>query len=307
MPVDTVVDLRQRAGDLAHRLGSLSHFMPAAQELLEIIHCLTSEILLRHNRKIVTLVEISRATLTRAGLRLNSFTSFIPALRNYKALYFEILRALQQRQEVIIDSDNLRDRVSRLLKPLSTWIVMHQRVSTSAPPLSAPQASPDRDSAFSPSPGPSQQPRRNSLPTRRRSDSESAHPSTAPEELMPPPSSLPHRFQQPPSTTPRGWHSGLLVPPTGDHHASDQTSGAIRMARTRSPRPLPVTPQPGYAELEPENNLARVTVAEPPEMAALPPVLAQRMTQRFGIFCTTANGSGVRGRRRGLTVPRSTP
>jgi len=52
MPVDTVVDLRQRAGDLAHRLGSLSHFMPAAQELLEIIHHLTSEILLRHNRKV---------------------------------------------------------------------------------------------------------------------------------------------------------------------------------------------------------------------------------------------------------------
>src|SRR6266436_4970805 len=52
MPVDTVVDLRQRAGDLAHRLGYLTHFMPAAQELLDIIHHLTSEILLRHNRKV---------------------------------------------------------------------------------------------------------------------------------------------------------------------------------------------------------------------------------------------------------------
>ena len=126
------------------------------------------------------------------------------------------------------------------------------------------------------------------------------------------PSSLPHRFQQLPSTTPRGWHSGLLVPqaPTADHHASDQTSGTIRMARTRIPRPaLPVAPQPGYhSQLEPEsNNLVRVA-AEQPEMAALPPVLAQRMTQRFGIFCTTASGSGaVRGRRRGLTVPRSSP
>jgi hypothetical protein len=52
MPVDTVVDLRQRAGDLAHRLGYLGHFMPAAQELLDIIHHLSSEILLRHNRKV---------------------------------------------------------------------------------------------------------------------------------------------------------------------------------------------------------------------------------------------------------------
>ena len=148
--------------------------------------------------------QISRATLTRAGLRLNSFTSFIPALRNYKALYFEILRALQERQEVIVDSDNLRgsnrfypcrshgsycshaalDRVSRLLKPLSTWLVMHRRDSTSPSSLSA-QGSPDRDSAFASSPEPSQQPRRHSLPTRRRSDSESAHPATAPEELMP--------------------------------------------------------------------------------------------------------------------------
>ena len=52
MSVDTVVDLRQRAGDLAHRLGSLSHFMPAAQELLDIVHRLSSEILMRHNRKV---------------------------------------------------------------------------------------------------------------------------------------------------------------------------------------------------------------------------------------------------------------
>lgn len=52
MSGDTIVDLRQRAGDLAHRLGSLSHFMPAAQELLDIIHRLSSEILMRHNRKV---------------------------------------------------------------------------------------------------------------------------------------------------------------------------------------------------------------------------------------------------------------
>lgn len=52
MSVDTMLDLRQRAGDLAYRLGSLSHFMPAAQELLDIIHRLSSEILMRHNRKV---------------------------------------------------------------------------------------------------------------------------------------------------------------------------------------------------------------------------------------------------------------
>jgi hypothetical protein len=95
------------------------------------------------------------------------------------------------------------------------------------------------------------------------------------------PSSLPHRFQQPPSTTPRGW--GLVQQ---DH---DPSSGLIRMARTRSPPPLPC------ADLEP--------LEEPPEVVS--PVVAQRRMQRFGIFCTAANGSGAR--HRGLTVPRSGP
>ena len=54
MSVHTVVDLRQRAGDLAPRLSSLSHFIPAAQELLDIVHRLSSEILMRHNRKVGT-------------------------------------------------------------------------------------------------------------------------------------------------------------------------------------------------------------------------------------------------------------
>jgi hypothetical protein len=52
--------------------------------------------------------QISRTTLTRAGLKLYSFTTCAPALRNYKALYFDILRSLQERQEVIVDSENLR-------------------------------------------------------------------------------------------------------------------------------------------------------------------------------------------------------
>jgi hypothetical protein len=52
MTVDRVVDLRQRAGELAQRLGSLSHFLSAAPELLDIIHHLSSEILLRHSRKV---------------------------------------------------------------------------------------------------------------------------------------------------------------------------------------------------------------------------------------------------------------
>jgi hypothetical protein len=58
MPVDTVIDLRQWAGNLAYRLGSLNRFMSAAQELLDIIHHLSPEILLRHSRKVGS--ELSR-------------------------------------------------------------------------------------------------------------------------------------------------------------------------------------------------------------------------------------------------------
>jgi hypothetical protein len=52
--------------------------------------------------------QIARTTLTRAGLKLYSFTSCVPALRNYKTVYFDTLRALQERQEAIVDSENLR-------------------------------------------------------------------------------------------------------------------------------------------------------------------------------------------------------
>jgi hypothetical protein len=188
--------------------------------------------------------------------------------------------------------------------PLSAWLVIHQGDSSTTRRFSAP-ASPDRDTTPPPHPETPQLPRK-SFPSRRLSGP--PHPVMAPEELMPrtlpphplhrfplpgtdfnesriaAPSSLPHRFQQPPSTIPRGWH-----PPQADHN--DHNSGAIRMARTRSPRPPPCV------ELEPP--------AEPPE--ASPPVLTPRRTQRFGIFCTAATGSGGVRRTRGMTVPRSSP
>jgi hypothetical protein len=97
------------------------------------------------------------------------------------------------------------------------------------------------------------------------------------------PTTLPHRFQQSPSTSPRG--RSLILQPD-----PNQRSGVIRMARTRSPRPV-LLEEPVLMEL-------------PPEPAASP-IVVQRRTQRFGIFCTGASGSGAR--RRALTVPRSGP
>ncbi|KAI0298474.1 hypothetical protein B0F90DRAFT_705314 [Multifurca ochricompacta] len=319
MSVDTVVDLRHRAGQLAHRLGSLSHFLSAAHELLDIIHLLSSEILLQHSRKVVTLVEISRATLSRAGIKLHLFTSCSPALLNYKTLYFDILRALRERQDVIVNNDNLKggkhlpcgshyyrhshaatDRVSRLLMPLSTWLVIHRRgESPPAVPASTP-SSPSIDAT----PSPLRRlagsyiksyvsPCYNDLPSARRVDAAyviatlvvSIHPRVV--FLMPhritAPASLPHRFQQPSSTTPRGRSLSQTD--------QNKSSSTIRMARTRSPRQI--------LRADPE------LLEEPPDVVSSSPLITQRRTQRFGIFCTSASSSGTR--RRAVTVPRTGP
>jgi hypothetical protein len=82
------------------------------------------------------------------------------------------------------------------------------------------------------------------------------------------------------------------------------------MARTRIPRPLlPPCADPRLEpELEPETRRA-VARAETPPPSPPPPLVAQRRSQRFGIFLTAANGSagGLGPRRRSLTVPRSGP
>jgi hypothetical protein len=76
--------------------------------------------------------QISRVTLTRAGLKLYPLSSCIPALRNYKAVYFDILRALQERQDVIVDCDNLRGS-----KAFALWVSRssptHMRLQTASP------------------------------------------------------------------------------------------------------------------------------------------------------------------------------
>jgi hypothetical protein len=144
----------------------------------------------------------------RAGIKLHLFTTCSPALRHYKTLYFDILRALRECQSLISTSDNLRgtdiclvgliivagshaaaDRVSRLLMPLSTWLVVHRGDSPPVTPLSpSVAASPRRDASSSPPTETSQTPETSqTLRKRIRSPSAAAHrdPVLAPEELMP--------------------------------------------------------------------------------------------------------------------------
>ena len=74
--VDTVVDLRQRAGELAQRLGTLGHFLSAAHELLDIIRHLSSEILLRHSRKVSS--DLIRFKFPTGGLLITRFQDCHP-------------------------------------------------------------------------------------------------------------------------------------------------------------------------------------------------------------------------------------
>ena len=160
---------------------------------------------LAESKRVTFVFQISRATLIRAGIKLHLFTSCTSALQNYKNLYFDILRALQKRQELISDSDNLKgtnvclsffscqgrcshggtERVNRLLMPLSTWLVIHRGNSPPAMPFSPDvAASSHRDMSSSPPPDALQAPRkivrRHSAAAHGASD-----PEPAPEELMP--------------------------------------------------------------------------------------------------------------------------
>lgn len=83
---------------------------------------------------------------------------------------------------------------------------------------------------------------------------------------------------------------------------TNQTPGAIRMARTRIPRPPPPCEEPVLVEPEVDIRLGATQAVPPP-----PPIIRQRRSQRFGIFLTAANGGASGGRGRSLTVPRSSP
>ncbi|KIP06380.1 hypothetical protein PHLGIDRAFT_119008 [Phlebiopsis gigantea 11061_1 CR5-6] len=113
------VNLRHAAMNLAHRLSSLRDFIPAANELITC-NDLPPEDVKRHCRKIVTLIEIARATLTQSGIKLHQHSSCIPALARHKLAYFNMLRMLQQQRHLMQEDQPFQDRVNRLLLPLAT-------------------------------------------------------------------------------------------------------------------------------------------------------------------------------------------
>ncbi|KZV68618.1 hypothetical protein PENSPDRAFT_509075 [Peniophora sp. CONT] len=126
------VDLKTHAGELASRLSSMRQFKPAAEELLLMLRReVRPETFRMQTRKIVTLIEIARATLSRAGVRLYSFASCAPALLPFKKVYFELLRALRARRSAITEV-NVQARADKLLVPLSSCIIVHRAAAGDA-------------------------------------------------------------------------------------------------------------------------------------------------------------------------------
>jgi len=90
--------------------------------------------------------QIARGTLTRAGIKLHTFTSCPQSVSAHKDAYFDLLRALKAARHEL-DDPNLRreyqtsqrgflrtnalfqlitDRIGQLLLPLHSWFVIHR-------------------------------------------------------------------------------------------------------------------------------------------------------------------------------------
>ncbi|VDB94048.1 unnamed protein product [Peniophora sp. CBMAI 1063] len=168
------VDLETHAGELASRLSTLRQFKTAAEELLLMLRReVHSDAFRMRTRKIVTLIEIARATLSRAGVRLYSFASCAPALLPLKELYFELLRELRAQRSAITEV-NVQARADKLLVPLSSCIIVH-RASTgdtdqtdilqvSVIPPAPSQSGPSKSASMPPPPVPASPPARGRKP-----------------------------------------------------------------------------------------------------------------------------------------------
>ncbi|KAF5376067.1 hypothetical protein D9615_007681 [Tricholomella constricta] len=112
-----IIDLQARGVDFARRLGSLIHFVEAGREL-QACRSLPSKDFRRHCRKIVTLIEIARKTLTEAGIKVHLFSPCPASLALCKSAYVDLLHMLNERR---IDVDPaLEERVKKLVFPLSS-------------------------------------------------------------------------------------------------------------------------------------------------------------------------------------------
>ncbi|EIM84395.1 uncharacterized protein STEHIDRAFT_148460 [Stereum hirsutum FP-91666 SS1] len=263
-------DLTTEATELAKSLGSLKSFLDAARSLLASIRSMSSELFQQQIRKIITLVEIARGTLVRAGVKLHTFTSCSPPLQPLKSEYFAILRVLKERHRDIVDR---KDRANKLLLALDSWLII-RRCSSSSEPSSPIMGASVSASIWPPPPPTPVSTTEAVLDQTKRTPS-----SRAPAELMPPPAHLPWEYRAPSPSPPRGRST----------QRSERRHDSRPYARTRNPRtrwPDPEDGNDGGDENEQDEN------------EELPVVrLPSRPLRRFGIFCTGAKSGHERRER----------
>ncbi|KAF8889090.1 hypothetical protein BD779DRAFT_1521898 [Infundibulicybe gibba] len=124
------VDFKVKAMKIALKLSYLEHFPEAAKELLKY-RTLSSSEFKRHSRKIVALIEIARATLTKAGMHPYRFNICTPTYLPHKMLYLDLLEFLVDHQGNIDAA--VQARVRRLLLPLSASGFVVQKQQTPFP------------------------------------------------------------------------------------------------------------------------------------------------------------------------------
>ncbi|KZT22983.1 hypothetical protein NEOLEDRAFT_1180392 [Neolentinus lepideus HHB14362 ss-1] len=128
-----VVDLKKRAVQLASELSSRDQFWHAAHELLTFKSLSPSEFV-RHSKKIVTLIEITRARLIESNIPLSKHVICTPGHEPYRSIYIQLLEALQSRQ-YLIEDNQLRARMKRLLLPLMSTSVASRSIRVMGVPI----------------------------------------------------------------------------------------------------------------------------------------------------------------------------
>lgn len=270
-----VADLQVETKKLARCLSSLHRFMTAAETLLNSIRGLSRYQFRQESAKIVTLIEIARATLLKMDIKLYTFSPCNSQLRPYKTIYLDILRALKERQNDISDSVR-KGRIDTLLQPFSAWLVVSSSDNSSK--ASSPSASPPLSLRLSSL----HKTIHHECPTRTKRS-----PPVSSDSSMPPPSKLPWQYE----SSSQSFTSANTTRLTGRGRKLERTK-SFSYARTRSP-PRQWRPMPCPDDL--------VEVAHDDDMESVPiptfPVPPSR--RNFGIFCTGLKSSYQRGERTG--------
>ncbi|KAF9468290.1 hypothetical protein BDZ94DRAFT_1246426 [Collybia nuda] len=124
-PLPTIiVTLKTRAVDMAQELGSLTHFLEAAQAL-RALNNVPPNLFQNSSRKIVALIEVARKTLVVAGVPLYLFVSCSAIMAPFKAAYVDLLHMLKEHRRNV--DATLTVRVHSLLTPLRTGFTIQRK------------------------------------------------------------------------------------------------------------------------------------------------------------------------------------